>query len=393
MNIKISIPKILMIGFLIFSDCFSQFTEVGSEIRTPIYPSAFTKIGAENWGSGGAIITDKNISIGGINNPAVIYSNNISFYFEFGLRPATKWMNIFEWDGQLILPAYFSIRLPYNKWNFEFGYNNLYNLWMRAKLTARTQYNPQGPPKYFNINWKAQTHTIFGATNFQVNENISLGFTTGLNYFKHDEEFGYLSVDGQDYGTYFNFGVLYSPDERLKIGSTYKIITDINYDIVLGIISKNPDSTVINHVQSENSLNNKYVSKFPSTFEIGLSYNLNPTVILHGKVEIQMWPEKSIIRENITNVHLGLELLASESNTLRIGFFTIGNKEYSNGDAILNQYFLTFGLSYQINPNLKVSASVLDSHLFNNKDFEDHFGKGGEQFHQTHLSAGISYSL
>ncbi len=378
--------KILVIYFTLGITGFSQFVKVGSKATNYIFPSAFTNIGVEAWATGGSTIADNELPTGAYNNPAGIWSDNISFYAEFGKRSIANY-NYDDWDGQFILPAYISVSIPNNIWKITFGYMNLYNLSISTKLST---YDQTGFKKSFiESKERLQTHTIFGAGCYKLINQFSIGFAAGITYLVHDNKFGHLNSNGNGFGSLIILGILYTPIENLSIGGTYKTISEIKYDMDFESNFTNTDTTGNSEIANLYT----YSAKFPNSFEIGLKYILHSNLILHGKLETQLWPENSRVSENLLNFHIGAEFLASDFHTLRFGFFTLYNEDYSVGGAIYDQYFLTCGFSWKIIPKIKVSVSVLDSHLFNNKDFEDHYGKVGEQFHQTYMSAGFSYSL
>ncbi len=394
MNKILSIPKVLMICFFVNSLCFSQFTKIGSIlINADVYSSAFTKVGVENWGAGGAILTDQKISSNIFTNPACIYTDSIFLYAEFGCRTSTRWLNIYESDGQYIIPSFASLTLPCKYFYASFGYANFYDFRNNFNMTPHTVYDPMGKETKSIYEKKFVIHTFFGGGSYKIINKLSIGFACGINYLRYNENYFQFLSESSDYGALFNIGLRFSPLEDLKFGIVYKTNTNIDYNINHQLNINNPDSGLVNTINYLNSDYSKFTAYYPNIFEIGLSISLLSKLTIHGMIEIQNWPNNSRIGENIVNFHFGIEFFVLNSLTVRSGFFTLYDGDITNYGNVLDQNFLTCGFSWKIIPKIKMSVSVLDSHLFNNKDFEDHFGKGGEQFHQTHLSAGISYSL
>jgi hypothetical protein len=376
--------NIIILFIALTSLSLSQFAKAGSSSPTYIWPFALTIIGSETWATGGASIADKGLAANAFNNPAGIYSSNISIYAEFEKQFDAKWMNSYELEGQLILPSFASITYAHLNWNLAIGYMRFYNFQTDFKSNIRTVYDPEGIYKHEN---QINVHTFFASSCYQFNENTSIGLTIGINYLANEYEFYDTIGEGNGYGAIFNFGFIHKFNNRLTVGITTKLITEIKYDVTFKLINSEFDTT------NYYPISNRYSSIFPVILDFGLSYEAFSNIIFHGKLDIQMWPDNSTIGENLTNFHLGTEINIYEPISFRMGYYTAYNLDLYTLGKILDQNFLTFGFSWQLNPNIKVSTSLQDSHLFNNSDFEDYYGKDGEQFNQTHISVGILYSF
>jgi hypothetical protein len=396
-NVKISIFKILLILGLTFISGFPQITIVGTTVfpvSYPIYKSAFTKIGVDAWSAGGSSIAEHGIPTGAFNNPAVINYDELTLYAEFGKRLNTKGLYDFDFDGQFIAPAYVSAAKPFGNWNIGLGYMNYYDLALKNQYKITTIEHPEGTGEFFNSETNIHLYTFFGAGSYSFNEHISVGLTLGLNYLNQYDKIWKSSAEGTGFGALFIFGVLFSPVNNFSIGTNLKFLTDIDYEMKLNEndIFFDPDTTYQGNIVARNPEKYPYSADFPWTFEIGINYKPVPFVKLMAMLEYQDWSDVTDYIDNEVQIHLGAEISTFQSLAFRLGYFTMNDMEIFS-EEILNQQFLSFGIKWSVNKKIDLSASVMTSNLFDNEEFEEHYGEDEEQFHQTYISAGILYSF
>jgi hypothetical protein len=109
-------------------------------------------------------------------------------------------------------------------------------------------------------------------------------------------------------------------------------------------------------------------------------------------LDFQKWSIVAAGLEDKIQAHLGIEILDSKPFTFSLGFFTQDHPSTETG-KFLDQNFLTAGTRLRLLNKAELSLSIIDSHLFPNKEFEKEFGKDDEQFHQTYIASGIAFSF
>jgi hypothetical protein len=312
----------------------------------------------------------------------------------------TDWLlPAFYSDGQLILPGFASVRMPIHNMNFAIGYFNAYDLRMRAgPFIVRTISHPEGTGEVYWFETGIDAHSFFVAGSYSKSEKASVGLTLGLNYLRQWDKLWNSKYEGQGYGMHVIAGGMLTPYEKLNLGAVFRYATNIDYDLK----NATKNRLIIVDIDPAESGNNgrlpleekpwPYRAKFPWSLQIGMSYQPLSNLKFLSMIDFQKWSTVADGLEDKIQMHLGIEILDSKPLAFSLGVFTQDHPSTEMG-KFLDQNFLTAGTRLRLLHKAELSLSIIDSHLFPNKEFEKEFGKDKEQFHQTHIASGISFSF
>ncbi len=328
---------------------------------------SFSKIGVSSWGSGGTGIVEQGLCGSALNNPACIDFPSLTASIEGGARIKTKAYFDTEYENAVQLPSLASIGMKAGDFNLEAGYIRFYDYLTTSKgIIVTTPEFPEGTGEYFGGQKVVRIHTLFGGANFTT-DKMTGGITAGINLLTYDEELFGLSTSDYALGGMLILGALFKPIDKLNIGATVKYNTPTEFDVKF-----------INESY-------RYRYAFPWIFETGVSLSVSPDIKLLSSVEFQNWKDVSDNVRNLVQVHCGSIVTLSKTDNLRFGFFTQTDPSINFGEYF-DQVFLTGGIE-TAQENWNFSLSLLDSHLFKNKEYNSH------EFHQTMIMVGVSYSI
>lgn len=365
-----------------------------------IYPFAFTKIGTDYWGAGGAALTTQNGSSAAWYNPAALNAGRFGAYVESGYRLESDWVYDFKTGNNTIAPSFLSFSARMRNWNFALGYARSYAFKLNDRYPVTTVEHPEGTGEFWEFNLNINKHAFFGAASFRFGNIVSLGLNTALNYMHRFESVYQIEAKGGGFGGQFTMGVLVQPIRVLKIASVFRYTQDIGYDIT----TKNDNYLEIDSSDgSEYYIKANYESKsqaqFPWIFETGIGYSPLDWLELSGKITYQRWPEVKnyetgyeITFSDRLNYHFGLRLSPVEALSFNFGYFTQRGASAYNRD-FYEQQFLTCAMRWKIIRQLSVSLNILDSYLLSTENTEMTFGANQRSFNQTIISAGLGLEL
>jgi hypothetical protein len=389
---------VLIVFLLLANSLYSQYSQFANPTPANIFQESFTKIGTRAWAAGGAYVAERDHPAAAFWNPGGLSDKSRSLSIEAGKRLETDWLlPDFYSDGQLILPGFASVRMPIHNMNFAIGYFNAYDLRMRAgPFIVRTISHPEGTGEVYWFETGIDAHSFFVAGSYSKSEKASVGLTLGLSYLRQWDKLWNSKYEGQGYGMHVIAGGMLTPYEKLNLGAVFRYATNIDYDMN----SERGNQLVI--VDSTRYGNNDRVvvvqgswpfrAKFPWSLQIGMSYQPLSNLKFLSMIDFQKWSTVADGLEDKIQMHLGIEILDSKPLAFSLGVFTQDHPSTEMG-KFLDQNFLTAGTRLRLLHKAELSLSIIDSHLFPNKEFEKEFGKDKEQFHQTHIASGISFSF
>ena len=386
---KTLIIKIFWGLFIIYNTCChaEDFYSFSKRFGTPIFVYSFTKIGVDNWASGGAALAQNSIPSAALTNPAGFSVSKLSFYAEFGKWATSEWNADTYLNGHFVLPGYISIGLPFYKISASFGYMNYYHFRLRYRTEVRTITDPEGTGEYIESETNIRLNNFFGSARYSPNDKISLGFTMGLNYLTRNDKMWHEKNEGNGFGFIFIAGLLIKPFQKFSFAYNVRYLTNINYDVSVysqePVVDENIDSLMRGNYKDTKYLtvpeSYPYTAKFPFVFETGVMYQPFSFLSVYSTIELQKWPDNE--DRNFVNYHLGAKLSLLKWLTFSTGYFSQKESFIYYGD----QKFLTSGIRIQINESISLSACIMDSHILKEEGIDD-------SFYQTFISTGISYS-
>lgn len=105
------------------------------------------------------------------------------------------------------------------------------------------------------------------------------------------------------------------------------------------------------------------------------------------------WSRINPSYNNSMMIHIGIRWNANEKTSISAGYFSQLERDDQFYIASLNQDFLSAGITFSVMRNLRLSATVLDSHILSGDQVDSIYGEQGQRFNQTQLMAGTSVLL
>lgn len=203
---------------------------------------------------------------------------------------------------------------------------------------------------------------------------MALGISLGLNYLAHERKYKEFTEsydidvanDHSATGIAVIIGGIYDLNPKLRLGLSGKYFSELTYEMAL-----------------ENGYTHEFETQFPPSVQLGIDYDLSEKTTLKSMIDYQMWSTSNEKRENQFQFHGGVQHSLLKTLDFGAGFFTQfeSMNVYEKEDNYFDQLFITGGIRWKILDNSSVDLSVMDSHLFGNDS----------DFHQTHVSLGVSY--
>lgn len=373
----------LIPGLVVSSLCFlhSQLCGQGST-ETPALFHSFSRVGVSAWAAGGAYVAGPSKSFMALHNPAALSTERFEFYVEAGKRLEANYPFGLKFDNQFIAPAMASISKGLGEWAVSAGYANYYDSRFEAQILESSEQFPDGTGAIIEVGSRSKVHTFFGSLKYEFGSHTAVGVTAGLNYLRVSEKFDTLDAEEDGVGFQTVVGGVVNISDEVTLGASFRFASDIDFEqgfdenAVVDSVDDGRGGTVILQPGTERTL------MFPWSLQVGLGYKPIPQLRLLAMLDYQHWSSLSSGANDLTNLHLGMELNVRRS-VIRVGFFTSENpSEFFGG--FLDQNFLTAGVETPVVGGLGFSAMILDSHLLSNDDSD---------FHQTYVAGGLHYTV
>ncbi len=370
---------ILLSTFIMLPSTWAQ------DINTrTILPFASTRLGLEAWSMGGAYVASWNNPMAPLHNPAGAIADGPGVYFEAGRAFSSKYIG-FDSDNQFTLPGYVSFSTNVGKLNLSLGYAKSYDFRIEG-----TPDFPELPPEATEglAGFKLRTtiETFFSTVSHSVPNKLAVGFTLALNHLNESGELqGEVLSKGSGFGPQVSLGMLYTPVEKLTLGTSFHYAHKIQYDPEFPsseleevepeeLEEVEPDPTGLPFAVASNQI----TTKLPWSIQFGLNYEAISFLNLYAMLDYQKWSSAAVNQEDEIQVHFGAKFHPAARFSFATGFFTINSSEKFYD---LNQKFLTFGVQLQAHKTIGLYMTLLDSHLFSDKEPK-----------QTYLGIGLQYS-
>lgn len=354
---------------------------------------AFTRIGVDAWASGSSGVAEVGLQSAMFNNPAAMRFCAPTISVELGKRFATKSLLDFESDGQFLLPQFIAAGISFEKVNLSAGYANYYdNQLVSSPILVTTENDPFGAGESIRLRWNLNVHSFLLSSNYSFSDQVTIGASLGLNYLHMNEEAGRARIRGNALGLHSIVGAIVKPVEDMTVGISFRYSSRIGFEpdiegLRTGLIG---DSLRPGNFYRIETLTSK--SNFPWSAELGIAWAFLPSARLFASVEFVNWQKVVEQYLNRVHVHAGCAFVVSSIVEMRLGFFTQKDPNPFIGEAF-DQNFVTGGARFSFS-NWAIAVSLLDSHLFNQEQrILPPVGQKTGQFHQTILSAGLSYLL
>jgi long-subunit fatty acid transport protein len=368
---------------------------IAAQSNPLVYSSAFTRTGIQYWSSGGAAIAEEGLATAALTNPATLAGDEVSLYAEVGKRAETNWPYDFRYDGQWITPAYVALLIPENGWYLSAGYANYYSDDIFTEpIPVTTETMPEGTGEFFQAERTTLVHDFFGSIRYRPSELLSLGLTLGLNDVTINDKLFDVEADASGYGVLVVAGALYQPLPVVNIGATFTLSSTVNIDA-----SYFGNGQLVRPTNSGDSLipplgtaeSYRFTAEFPWIAAAGVDWKYSSTIDFMLGLEYRHWSGISGSNRNPLQIHCGTALTVSPAFVVRFGFFT-AIEPISMNQHYLNQNFLSAGIEYLCFDHIKIVAGIIDSHFLSNSDVLPSFENLSNQFRQTYVSLGVSYS-
>ncbi len=397
-----TLPVTAVLMFLILTiSVAGDDDRIATSSPAHIYPFAFTKIGADYWGSGGSALTMQNGGSAAWYNPAALNAGRIGVYFESVYNLESDWILEFKTVNNIIAPSFLSFSARMRNWHFALGYARSYSFEISDRFPVTTVEHPQGTGEFWEYNLNLNKHAFFTAAAYQFGNMVSLGLNTTVNYIHRFETMHRTEAEGGGFGGQMTLGILLQPLRVLKIASVFRYTQDIDYDIT----TKNDNYyTVIDtsdgndyYIRAEQKSRSQ--ARFPWIFETGIGYSPLNWLELTGKITYQKWQEPEyyegeyeVTFSDRLNYHFGLRLSPIEALSFNFGYFTQRAAGAYDRD-FYHQQFLTYAMRWKIIRQLSISFNILDSYLLSTENTKMTFGAKQRSFNQTIISAGLAFEL
>ena len=325
-----------------------------------------------------------------INPASLSLRNKKQLYFEYVYKADIEWFADIKYKN--LNPNFsFGFGLPINDY-FQTGityriekskksdYGELTGT--RVSDTAEAGFIITGPIEVYK-NVKISSFSVPFV--FKLEDKISIGIDLSYTNFFSETKLGEIiyedtltdstwSVSNIATANFYklrpNFGIIVYPLENLSLGLTY--------------LPKTEETVTLDLVDTIATFNEPNI--FPWKIGIGITYKLDAvplTLSLDYKYSRNSLEQYLVNRKDI---HFGMSYDINDNLKLRTGFFT--QKDYTSSSIQSGSYwenhdqlFNTFGITYKVS-SLMINLSLMDSHLLSNGSVQ-----------QTYINTGISYDF
>ena len=282
------------------------------------------------------------------------------------------------------------------------GFGNLYlatpaaqGLWLGVGVTVpfglATHYDSDWFGRYDTTRASIRTIDIAPSVAYAIHPKVSIGGGVDFQYFDGKlvnalpnpfdpsgaptpATDGRLAVEGSDWSVGFNIGILVKPVDNLRVGLTYRSAIDHKVEgdattELFGITSVQGFSTEV---------------KLPDTTQLGVAYDITPTVTLYGQVNFYGWSRfdelrikfadgsEAVVPQNFRNswgAAVGAQARVAPGWTVRGGFAydqtpTRDNESRSAAIPDVDRFWIALGASYDFTESLTLDLSY--EHMFEN---------------------------
>lgn len=373
--------------------CQPMYAQLNFPVFQFVPQPAFTRVGVDAWASGGSGVAEVGLQSAMFNNPAAMRFPTPSVSIELGKRFTTKSLQDFDYDGQFIVPQFVATGLSLENITLSVGYANYYdNQLVSPPILVTTENEPDGTGESIRLRWNLNVHSFLLSSNYSFSDQVTIGASLGLNYLHMNEDLSRISIRGNALCLHSIVGAIVKPVEDITVGISFRYSSRISFEpdiegLRTGLIG---DSLRPGNFYRIETLTSE--SNFPWSAELGIAWAFLPSAKLFASVEFVNWQKVVEQYLNRVHVHAGCAFVVSSIVEMRLGFFTQKDPNSIIGEAF-DQNFVTGGARFSF-CNWAISVSLLDSHLFNQEQrILPPVGQKTGQFHQTILSAGLSYLL
>jgi long-chain fatty acid transport protein len=236
------------------------------------------------------------------------------------------------------------------------------------------------------IKTSIQTFYFNPSISYKINNDLSLGI--GISYvyatvFMSTNPSGggsasRMELDGSGKGFNVNAGIMWKPIEKLSVGASYRMKTDIEFSGDVKITGMGADSVLYPGGTG------KATFPMPGNLTVGAAYEVIPGLTVEGDIQYVQWPAYYQLKVDITPVvaggqgtkqpsiknwdygyigRIGAEYRANQDLTIRGGFvYDVTPQPIAVMEPMLpdaDRMEISFGTGYKINEKVSVDFAYM----------------------------------
>jgi len=364
-----------------------------------IEPLSFSRIGISAWASGGVRTVEVGSPAAIFNNPALLKTQTLSAYTEFGKRSETDYIADTKFGGQFLLPNFGQVTTSFNNINVALGYSNLYDKFFSfGPYPVTTVDQPNGTGEFFTGKTSVVVHTITASVSHFFDDNLSVGLTSGVNIVSARDELWKSSAEGSGTGMILISGFYFQPIESFHIGGSLQLSSDISYTItmsgrdLLRIVDPDTVATRNNSIINARTVNGfPFIAKFPLTAQAGFKWDINEIVSVMAEVDYAEWSSISSNYDNVINNHFGIAVEPIQFLKIRGGYFSQLDPAKPTTAISINQTFWTAGVEWIAFPGITIIGGTTQS--LSSETKTRYISAPKEPFRQDLYLLGLLYNL
>ncbi|MBI2430257.1 MAG: hypothetical protein HYV29_15950 [Ignavibacteriales bacterium] len=293
-----------------------------------------------------------------------------------------RYFDLMDYDD-IFYPSFFSVAYGDERMNYGFSYFRQFSQYIQSDpIPMTTVDQPEGTGEFLQFSTDVDIQSYAGTAQYALSNKIGIGMTVGGNYLTNRDELGrnYVTVSGW---SFLAITGVHAKFDELTVGASVRYSSPFsswNEETKLKLIRVlEPTGEIIT---------TKYFARLPIVYQVGISYQIQPSFRISVSDEIQDWSFVGLQYKEISNIHIGITATVSEYLDLLLGY----SEQFDAQNGVTDLKFFTAGITVHAEL-ITFTAGVSDSKMFSKTKVPWYSYPPKEPFRQFILLSGLTYSF